>query len=148
MKKQLMVLALALFAAVGCTSTNVSSTSAPVASGISAPLTATVTVGEEVTGESTTTLILGLIKLGDTKFADGVNYGIGGGAPGLLDQVIPGAVGPTKAAAAYKALTSSGADVLVAPKYEVVVNDFFVFGTVKAKVTAKKGTLSNIKSVN
>jgi hypothetical protein len=54
-------------------------------------------------------------------------------------------VSNAKAAAAYKAVKSSGADLLVAPRYEVTVNDYFIFKQVNVKVTGNKGSIKSIR---
>ncbi|MBJ7548876.1 hypothetical protein JHC42_18745, partial [Pseudomonas sp. OA3] len=50
-----------------------------------------------------------------------------------------------KSAAAYKAVKASGADVIVAPRYEVNVQDYFVYKTVSVNVTGNKGTVTSIR---
>jgi hypothetical protein len=54
-------------------------------------------------------------------------------------------VASAKSAAAYKAVTTSGADLIVAPRYDVHVEDYFVYKTVNVKVTGKKGTVTAIR---
>lgn len=78
---------------------------------------------------------------GDTQFADGVTYG--GGEGGFALGLDP--VASAKSAAAYKAVKASGADVIVAPRYEVNVQDYFVFKTVNVSVTGKKGSVTSIR---
>ena len=50
-----------------------------------------------------------------------------------------------KAAAAFKAVKNSNADLIVAPRYEVSVNDYFLFKKVDVKVTGSKGTIRSIR---
>jgi hypothetical protein len=64
---------------------------------------------------------------------------------GGLGLPIPDPISTTKAAAAYKAVKSSGADLIVAPRYEVTVEDYFIFKTVGVKVTGNKGSISSIR---
>ena len=86
-------------------------------------------------------VLFGMLKLGgDSKFADGVTYG--GGEGGFALGLDP--VSSAKAAAAYKAVKASGADVIVAPRYEVDVQDYLVYKAVNVKVTGQKGTISSI----
>jgi hypothetical protein len=109
-----------------------------------------VSVGKDITGESSATVLFGFINIGgDTKFADGVAYsgGMGGGAAQaipLLGGVDP--VGPTKAAAAYKAVTAANADIIIAPRYEVDVQDYFIVKMVNVNVKGKAGTIKNIRN--
>ncbi|MOA04331.1 hypothetical protein D3C78_1238800 [compost metagenome] len=59
---------------------------------------------------------------------------------GALDPV-----SSAKAAAAFKAVKSSGADLIVAPRYEVTVEDYFVFKKVDVKVVGNKGSINSIR---
>jgi len=126
----------AIFATVGCQSTNISKPSSPISSVIKADLTANLAVGADITGTSSVSVLFNVFKIGgDSKFADGVNYSIGGGGMSLLGA---STVDQVKAAAAYNACAESGAEVLVAPRYVVEIDDFFVFKTIKVTVSAKK----------
>lgn len=71
---------------------------------------------QSLQGIAKTTVILGLIRIGDNKFADypGMPFG-------------PGAATREKRAAVYKALDGTDFDVLVNPKYIVKVNRMFFF---------------------
>jgi hypothetical protein len=40
---------------------------------------------------------------------------------------------------------SSGSDLIVAPRYEVTVNDYFIFKKVNVKVTGNKGSIQSIR---
>ena len=134
---------IALFATVGCQSTNISKPSSPISSVIKADLKADIAVGADITGTSSASILFSLFKIGgDSKFADGVNYSVSGGSISLFGV---STVDQVKAAAAYNACAESGADILVAPRYVVEIDDFFVFKTIKVTVNAKKGTISNIK---
>jgi hypothetical protein len=82
----------------------------------------------KITATSKSTYFLNFLRLsGDNEFADGNWKGKGGS---------------TKSAAHYKALKSSGADVLVNPQYEIKTTNGFLFlwKTIEAKVTGYKGT--------
>ena len=124
---------------VGCSSLNQSAVSPSVNTRVDADLKADIEVGKKTTAKSTTTVILGFIKLGDSEFADGVNYGTGfsiglGGAEGA------------KSAAAYKAIKAANADILVAPTYIVKEEGFGPFySTVEAQVTGFAGTIKGVK---
>ncbi len=144
MKKNVMLSLVAAFAFifVGCQSTNVSQPSSPVSTKIEANLKADIAVGADIEGTSSLNVLFGLIKFGgDSKFADGVTYTMGGSSALLPFDT----VGPVKAAAAYNACSANGADVLVAPRYTVEIEDYFVFKTIKVTVKGKKGTLGSIK---
>ncbi|MNZ99399.1 hypothetical protein D3C78_1187210 [compost metagenome] len=126
----------------GCASQNLSQPSAPLNGTVQTDLKADVKVGEAISGQSSVNILFGAIKLGgDTQFADGVTYGGGDGGFALgLDPVAA-----AKSAAAFKAVKSSGADLIVAPRYEVSVQDYLVYKTVNVKVSGNKGTISAIR---
>jgi len=126
----------------GCVSYNMSQPSAPISGAVTADLKANVKVGEQISGESSTNILFGWLSVGgDTQFADGVTYGgAGGSAIGLPDPI-----SAVKAAAAYKAVKSSGSDLIVAPRYEVTVEDYIVFKKVNVKVTGNKGSIDSIR---
>ncbi len=126
----------------GCASQNVSQPTAPLNGEVSTDLKADVKVGETITGQSSVNILFGMFKLGgDTQFADGVTYG--GGEGGFALGLDP--VATAKSAAAFKAVKSSGADLIVAPRYEVSVQDYLVYKAVNVKVTGNKGTVTAIR---
>ncbi|HWV10667.1 MULTISPECIES: hypothetical protein [unclassified Pseudomonas] len=126
----------------GCASQNVSQPTAPLNGTVKTNLKADVKVGETITGQSSVNILFGVFKLGgDTQFADGVTYG--GGEGGFALGLDP--VATAKSAAAFKAVKSSGADLIVAPRYEVNVQDYLVYKAVNVKVTGNKGTVTSIR---
>lgn len=128
----------------GCVSYNVSQPTAALTGEVKTDLKADVKVGEAISGESSTNILFGWLALGgDSQFADGVTYGAAGGSG--MGLPLPDPVSNAKAAAAYKAVKSSGADLLVAPRYEVTVNDYFIFKQVNVKVTGNKGSIKSIR---
>ncbi|HSC83353.1 MAG TPA: hypothetical protein VLC30_07010 [Pseudomonas sp.] len=132
----------ALALLTGCASQNYSQPSAPLNGEVQTNLKADVKVGETINGESSVNILFGVFKLGgDTQFADGVTYG--GGEGGFALGLDP--VAAAKSAAAFKAVKSSGADLIVAPRYEVSVQDYMVYKAVNVKVTGNKGTISAIR---
>ncbi|BAU72978.1 hypothetical protein [Metapseudomonas furukawaii] len=131
-------------AVTGCSSYNVSQPIAPVAGAVKTNLKADVAVGEAISGQSSVNILFGVIKIGgDNQFADGVTYGAESGSGINLAAFDP--VSSAKAAAAFKAVKGSGADLIVAPRYEVSVNDYLVFKQVSVKVTGNKGTIQSIR---
>ncbi len=143
MKRVLSVAAISAFALLtGCASQNFSQPTAPLNGEVTTNLKADVKVGEQIEGQSSVNVLFGVIKLGgDTQFADGVSYG--GGEGGFALGLDP--VADAKSAAAFKAVKTSGADLIVAPRYEVSVQDYKVYKTVTVKVTGNKGTISSIQ---
>lgn len=143
MKHFASIAAISAFALLtGCASQNVIQPTLPLGGAVKTGLKADVKVGETITGESSVNILFSVLKLGgDTQFADGVTYG--GGEGGFALGLDP--VASAKSAAAYKAVKASGADVIVAPRYEVNVQDYFVYKTVNVKVTGNKGTITSIR---
>ena len=133
--------AVVVLATTGCMSHNVSQPNAPIAGTVTADLKANIDVGGEITGQSTSNILFGVLKIsGDSEFADGVTYG--GPAPAFS---LPDPISATKAAAAYKAVKSSGSDLIVAPRYAVSVEDYFIFKKVNVTVTGNKGSIKSIR---
>ncbi|MBK5539480.1 hypothetical protein JFV28_03725 [Pseudomonas sp. TH05] len=146
MKTVFKVIALStiIASATGCVSYNMSQPSAPIDSQVKADLKADVAVGEAISGQSSVNVLFGVFKFGgDSQFADGVSYGgqSSGGLGGLgLDPVAA-----VKSAAAFKAVKASGADLIVAPRYEVTEEDYFVFKKVSVTVKGNKGSIRSIR---
>ncbi|WP_271411143.1 hypothetical protein [Pseudomonas sp. Q1-7] len=144
MKKFLVPAALTAALAVlsGCSSYNVSQPATPLNGSVKTGLKADVAVGEQISGQSEVNILFSVLRFGgDSQFADGVTYG--GDSSGVL-PFGPDPISAVKAAAAYKAVKASGADLIVAPRYELTVQDYFVFKKVIAKVTGNKGTIKSI----
>jgi hypothetical protein len=128
----------------GCVSYNMSQPVASLSGDVKTDLKADVKVGEVISGESSTNVLFGWLNIGgDNQFADGVSYG--GASGGGMGLPLPDPVSSAKAAAAYKAVKSSGSDLIVAPRYEVTVNDYFIFKQVNVKVTGNKGSIQSIR---
>ena len=142
LKKALIASTLVLAGAMsGCSSLNVSSSSMPVTAPLQTDVKADVEVGEKISGKASVTKVLFFTISSDKQFSDGVSYGgsTGGGLP------FGDPVAKAKSAAAYKAIESSGADIIVAPRYTVETEDFVVFGTINVTVEGYKGTIKSIK---
>ncbi|GAB7530310.1 hypothetical protein PS3A_27210 [Pseudomonas sp. 3A(2025)] len=128
----------------GCVSYNVSQPSAALEGTVKTDLKADVKVGGPISGQSSTNILFNFLTFGgDNEYADGVTYG--GSAGGGLALGLPDPVSTTKAAAAYKAVKSSGADLIVAPRYEVKVQDYLIFKKVDVKVTGSQGNINSIR---
>ncbi len=128
---------------VGCATQNVSKVSAPVGASVGVHMEADIKVGEKISGTSSATIIMGMFTVGaDSKFADGVTYGA---SPTGFAGLFPNPVNDIKAAAAYKALASANAEVIVAPRYVIDIKDFKIFKKITVTVTGYKGTIKNIK---
>lgn len=123
-----------------CKSTLASTTSTPLALKENIrPLDADITVDVEktISGQSNTLYFLFFRLSGDSKYAEGVDYST---KSGLFSTKVSKA----KAAAAYKAVKSSGCDVIVHPNYEVNVQDYIFFKKIEVKVTGYAGKINKI----
>ncbi len=144
MKKALIASSLLLAGALsGCSSMNVSSSPVPLNGTVATDLTADIEVGEKITGHSSATKILFFTLSDDSEYADGMTYGNGGGSALSLGGLDP--VSAVKSAAAYNAISESGADVIVAPRYVVKKNDYVVYGTIEVTVEGYKGTIRSVQ---
>jgi len=144
MKKIFLFLTIAVFlmTLTACTSLTKSQFSSPLHSDVRAPIKADVTIGEKISGTASTTTIFKIFKFGSTrKYATGVAYFTNGGFGGV--DFDPFAL--EKEAAAYDAVNTSNADVIVNPEYLVEVNDYLLFSTAYVTVTGLKGTLRGLK---
>ncbi len=122
--------------------------SGPLVVNTVANVDAKLTLKGDIKGEAEVTRILGFIVLGPTEWAEGVGYG-GAAAPaaggiGALFFGGPGDDHLAKAAAAWNAVKSGNNMVIVAPRYDVHVDDFFVFKATKATVWGKGADIASL----
>jgi hypothetical protein len=143
-KKVLIASSLMLAGAItGCSSLNVSSSPVPLNGSVTTDIKADIEVGEKISGKSSATKVLFFTLSDDNEYADGMAYGNSdGGAFGLggLDPV-----SAVKSAAAFNAISASGADVIVAPRYTVKKNDYVVYGTIDVTVEGYKGMIKSVE---
>jgi len=95
-----------------------------------ANLEADVTVGDEITGYAKESFLFGFFKLSSA-------------GPRLVGAGIGG--GKVCSAAAYNAVNTSGADVIVNPQYVLKTNSNLLTSTEECTVTGYKGTINSIK---
>jgi hypothetical protein len=139
MKTTTVLCAIALSALAGCASTHTSQPSSPLKASLVTALRPDITVSNRITGTATITQLFGFINIGSDKFADGVDYGVGGRV-NLSD-----AFAAAKAAAAYEATTKSKADLIVAPRYQIHTVNYFLYKKTTATVEGLKGTLNGAR---
>jgi hypothetical protein len=138
------ILVLALVSLItGCSTLNESTPSPALNTKVTADFSADIEVGNVTKGSSQTTIILG-IPFGDTKYANGVNYGASGS---IFDGIYGyNQVELAKSAAAYNALKKMSADILIAPRYTVdEFNFFYLFRTIDVDVTGYSGSIKSVK---
>ena len=132
MRKLLLLSVVFLF--TGCSTVNKSVIASPINISAESKINADIKVGEKITGTAKSTLLMGFIVLtGPDKFADGV-----------FGSLLTNPFDPTpsiKAAAAYNAVSRSGADVIVNPQYRVKINRAFMITMVEVTVTGYNGKI-------
>ena len=97
-----------------------------------------VSVGGRIEGEGSATYILGFIPIGNTFKVEGVwRGGIGSFFSDILDPQ------DAKMEATYNAIASSGADMIVEPRYQVKETNFLLWRHVTARVWGFKGNIDS-----
>ena len=132
----ILLLSLIMLTSCGSYSLNKSAGSAKLSTSLTIDppenLSSSLAVGEKITGNASGTFLFGMFKLsGDNKYADDIYSGIG-----TLTNI--------KAAAAYNALSSSGADIIVNPQYvvEKKVSLLYLTTTYNVTVTGRAGNIT------
>ena len=129
------ILLLTLFIFIGCSSINKSVIASPVEVTTTTNINANVKVGDKITGTAKSRLLLGFFVLsGPTEFADGV-----------FSSLVANPLNPTgsiKAAAAYNAISESGADIIVNPQYVVTINRSIIYTTIEVTVSGYNGKIT------
>lgn len=143
---KMLALSTLIATASGCVSYHQSQPTSPIDSTVVANLKADIAVGETISGQSSVNVLFGVLKFGgDSQFADGVTYGYGDQSGAGLSGLGLDPVSAVKSAAAYKAVKSSGADLIVAPRYEVNEENYFIFKKVSVTVKGNKGNIQSIR---
>lgn len=131
-----LVLALSL---TSCSSTRTGALSTPAYAPKAEinPIRANVEVdmNKRIVGESTSSYFLIFQVGGDNKFADGMSYS----SESQFNALFKARENKTKSAAAFKAVKSSGADIIVHPNYEIQIKNYIIFKQIKVKVTGYAG---------
>ena len=129
------ILLLTLFIFIGCSSINKSVIASPVEVTTTTNINAKVKVGDKINGTAKSRLLLGFFVLsGPTEFADGV-----------FSSLVANPLNPTgsiKAAAAYNAIYTSGADIIVNPQYVVKVTRSILYTTIEVTVSGYNGKIT------
>lgn len=101
-------------------------------------------VQRKVVGKATTKSLFGLFTWGVENQVVGVNYN-GEGAPVSLFSGLDPATSAAKNGAAYDACSKSKADLLLAPRYNLKINDYLIYKEVNCSVSGYPGKLKSIK---
>ena len=95
-----------------------------------------ISVGGRIEGSGSCTYVLGMIPIGNTSSVEGVwGGGLGSMFTSFLDPQ------HAKMEATYNAIASSGADMIVEPRYQVTKTGFFLWSHHTAKVWGFKGKI-------
>jgi len=143
MKKVLALFCLlcALVVFSGCTTLNKSVTSSTLTANSPSALIPEIKVEGKIMGSATIKKVL-IFTLGDgNEYADGVTYRVAGGPQ--IPEVIANIADRAKDAAALRAVQDSGADLIVAPRYEIKSYSLgWLYQEVTATVTGYKGSIT------
>jgi hypothetical protein len=135
---------------VSCTSINKSHLNSSIGITISSPMDAKVDVDmtKKLVGYASGGYLFHLFKVaGDNKFADGVAYSASSdnGIFSFLNAISK--TGEVRSAAAYNAIRTSDADVLINPQYIIEESNWNPFyKLIKVKVTGYPGKVISIKN--
>lgn len=161
MKNLIYGIAILAMTLTSCVTTNKAFQSSPVISRNVQldPIKADIEVDQTVKlkGESKSSYLLFFRVRGDNKYADNIKYSAETETTGrlfsflnpfeLFKKIATGdAVGKVKAAAAYKALEDSNADVLVHPMFTLTEKNYLLFFVYKAEVTGYGGVYKNFRT--
>ena len=106
----------------------------------------TLDVGEKISAKATGTTFLRFLCFGDYAYVPGIKWG--DEPPLTLPSLRTPIAKSVRDYAAYKACEQTGADVLVAPRYEVKTTDYIIFCRYHATVTGYAGRYKEFKPVS
>ncbi len=140
----------------GCTNVSYNQPNNNLEINITSNLSADITVGDNITGNGTETVILWFFRLPGKRFkAEGNVSTLSTSSPAntkipiissLLNSInVFNVIENAKGHAIHDALTLSNADGIINPQFTITEDDFFIFKTVKCTVKGKKGTIKSIK---
>ncbi len=137
------VVALTLVTA-GCTSFETNRVGDQVKVRIEAQVEPEIEAGNQtVEGNATVNCLFGIFTWGVSSQAIGIDYY--GNDNGFGSGLFASPAEIARNGAAYQACTGANADLLLAPRYNLTVNDYFVFKTVACQVKGYPGVLKSIK---
>ncbi len=144
MKKTIMMLlAVGALAVVttGCNSFETNRVGEQIDVKMELPVNPEVEAGKEmIAGKAKVHCLFGIFTWGVSKQAVGINYF--NGYQGTSFFTSPADV--ARNGAAYNACVDANADLLLAPRYELDINDFFVYKSIDCKVKAFPGFLKAV----
>ena len=132
----------------GCTSINKSHLNSPLKINVKSDLKAIIEVdtSKKLIGYASGVYLFHFFKIsGDDRFADGLGYNEK--KPPFVERILS-LTHNVKSAAAYNAIRTSRADVIMAPQYVVETNSWNpLYKQIKVKVTGFPGKIVSIKSL-
>lgn len=138
---KLAAITLILGSLAGCSSYNASQPTTAFVGHVDSSVKADIAVGDKISGEATANVLMGFIKWGEgNNYIDGVGYGDDSSLSAFTDTT-----SSVKSAAAYNAVKTSGADLIIAPRYEINTKSYGIFKTIHVTVTGYKGTINSVK---
>ncbi len=103
---------------------------------------------ERVSGEAKVNVLFGIFAWGDTSaFADNATLAASDSIFGAFFAWLPNAREIAARAAFYNACKTSNSDAVVAARYEIQTDDYFVFKKMNVKVTGFPATLTGVEIV-
>ena len=103
---------------------------------------------ERISGEAKINVLFGIFAWGDTSaFADNASLTPSDSFWGAFFAWVPNAKAIAARAAFYNACTTSKSDAVVAARYEIQTDDYFVFKKMNVKVTGFPATLTGVEIV-
>jgi len=128
----------------GCTTNYLSEPSSELKVRTVGILKPDIEIGEKIEATATVSRICYMFIFGPSKFAEGVNYGDSCGRGLVEDSFWGDTVAEAKAAAAYRACVENKADLIICPRYYVIINSYPFYKEVNAKVFGYKGVLKGV----
>lgn len=101
-------------------------------------------IGEKIEATATVSRICYIFISGPSKFAEGVNYGDSYKGCPIEDSFWGDTVAEAKAAAAYRACVENKADLIICPRYYIIIDNCPFYKKVSAKVFGYKGILKGV----
>lgn len=150
---RLISVAALIFLLASCSTINKSHMNASIGISISSPMDAKIDVDmtKKLVGYASGGYLFHLLKVsGDAKHADGIQYNSPGGKDaGFVGNILQSfsKIEDVKSAAAYNAIRTSEADVLINPQYVIEESNWNPFyKLIKVKVTGYPGKVISIKN--
>ena len=137
----------------GCSNVSYNQLTGDIDVTVKAELDATITVGDNISGTGSETVLFFIFRWPGTRYrAEGNTIALNSSSPasffvsGISNSLNPfNVVEHAKGQAIHDAITSSNADVIINPRFIITEQDFFIYKTVRCDVTGKKGTIKTIK---